>query len=135
MARQCTESRPVCFNCGESGHIRPNCPKMKSEPQRDFQKTGRGGGRDRDDRRDRGGDHVKTRAFQLTVDEARDQTDVITGIFRLNSSQARVLFDSGASVSFISVSFASKLNIPLVDLYEKVIVDVADGRCFYKESL
>ncbi|KAI3708179.1 hypothetical protein L2E82_37303 [Cichorium intybus] len=46
MARQCTESRPVCFNCGESVHIRPDFPKMKSESQRDSQKTGRGGGRD-----------------------------------------------------------------------------------------
>ncbi|KAI3767690.1 hypothetical protein L2E82_18026 [Cichorium intybus] len=57
--------------------------------------------------------------------------NAVFSIFSLNSSQARVLFDSGASVSFISESFASKLNIPLVDLYEKVIVDVADGRCVF----
>ncbi|KAI3753681.1 hypothetical protein L2E82_25742 [Cichorium intybus] len=134
MARQCTESHPVCFNCGDSGHIRPNCPKMRSESQRDFQKTGRGGGRDRDDRKDKSGGQVRTRAFQLTVDEARDRTDVITGIFSLNSFQARVLFDSGASVSFISESFASKLDIPLAELYEKIIVDVADGRCVFVKS-
>ncbi|KAI3792250.1 hypothetical protein L2E82_06124 [Cichorium intybus] len=107
---------------------------MRSELQRDFQKTGRGGGRDRDDRKDKSGGQVRTRAFQLTVDEARDRTDVITGIFSLNSFQARVLFDSGASVSFISESFASKLDNPLAELYEKIIVDVADGRCVFVKS-
>ena len=39
----------------------------------------------------------------MTVEEARERPDVITGIFNLNSLRARMVFDTGASVSFISV--------------------------------
>ncbi|KAI3699677.1 hypothetical protein L2E82_44107 [Cichorium intybus] len=64
----------------------------------------------------------------MTVEEARERPDVITGIFSLNSLRARMVFDSGASISFISVPFASRINVPVSKMSESLIVDIADGR-------
>ncbi|KAI3787689.1 hypothetical protein L2E82_00022 [Cichorium intybus] len=126
MARDCLEKNRVCFNCGESGHIRPDCPKPRTDSRREIPRAGRGD--NRGDRRDRGGGNVRTRAFQMTVEEARERPDVITGIFSLNSLRARMVFDSGASISFISVPFASRINVPVSKMSESLIVDIADGR-------
>ncbi|KAD2805474.1 hypothetical protein E3N88_38851 [Mikania micrantha] len=48
----------------------------------------------------------KGRAFQITAEEAKITPDVVTGIFLINSIPAHILFDSGASRSFICVEFA-----------------------------
>ncbi|KAJ9547558.1 hypothetical protein OSB04_020101 [Centaurea solstitialis] len=42
---------------------------------------------------------------KITAEEARDEPDVITGIFLVNSQPARILFDSGATNSFVSHDF------------------------------
>ena len=46
----------------------------------------------------------------MSQEEAR-ANDVVTGTFLINSTPGVVLFDSGASNSFISASFASKLGL------------------------
>ncbi|KAI3787749.1 hypothetical protein L2E82_00138 [Cichorium intybus] len=125
MARDCLEKNRVCFNCGESGHIRPDCPKPRTDSRRETSRAGRGD--NRGDRRDRGGGNVRTRAFQMTVEEARERPNVITGIFSLNSLRARMVFDTGASVSFIFVPFATRINVPVSKMSESLIVDIADG--------
>ncbi|KAI3708555.1 hypothetical protein L2E82_37779 [Cichorium intybus] len=126
MARDCLEKNRVCFNCGESGHIRPDCPKPRTDSRRETLRAGRGD--NRGDRRDRGGGNVRTRAFQMTVEEARERPDVITGIFSLNSLRARMVFDTGASISFIFVPFASRIHVPISEMNDSLIVDIADGR-------
>ncbi|KAJ9538127.1 hypothetical protein OSB04_030860 [Centaurea solstitialis] len=48
---------------------------------------------------------ARARAFQITAEEARDEPDVVTGIFLVNSQPARILFDFGATNSFVSHDF------------------------------
>ncbi|GKC18547.1 putative reverse transcriptase domain-containing protein [Tanacetum coccineum] len=47
---------------------------------------------------------------------AYQDPNVVTGMFLLNQHLARVLFDSGAGKSFVSISLASKLNIPPITI-------------------
>ena len=47
------------------------------------------------------------RVNHVTAEEAQDATGVLLGTFLVNSVPAQVLFDSGASHSFVSESFAS----------------------------
>nr|GFC33194.1 putative reverse transcriptase domain-containing protein [Tanacetum cinerariifolium] len=47
---------------------------------------------------------------------AHQDLNVVTGTFLLNQHLARVLFDSGADKSFISISLASMLNVPLITI-------------------
>jgi hypothetical protein len=47
----------------------------------------------------------------MNVEEAQEATDVVLGMFPVNSVIARVLFDSGASHSFVTKSFVDKGRI------------------------
>ncbi|GJT63477.1 putative reverse transcriptase domain-containing protein [Tanacetum coccineum] len=48
-------------------------------------------------------------------------------MFLLNQHLARVLFDSGADKSFVSISLASKLNIPPITIDTFYDIEMADG--------
>jgi hypothetical protein len=51
------------------------------------------------------------RLNHMNIEEAQEATDVVLGMFPINSIPARVLFDSGASHSFVTESFAYKSGI------------------------
>ncbi|KAL8147279.1 hypothetical protein AgCh_004847 [Apium graveolens] len=59
-----------------------------------------------------------TRTFNMTVRDAVQNTDVIAGTLLLNSKHANVLFDFGATKSFISQDFAKKLKLNAIPLRE-----------------
>jgi hypothetical protein len=48
----------------------------------------------------------------VVVEEVQEGPDVIIGMFLVNDTSAVVLFDSGASHSFISVVYVGKHNLP-----------------------
>ncbi|GJU41150.1 hypothetical protein Tco_1194107 [Tanacetum coccineum] len=53
--------------------------------------------------------------------------NVVTGMFLLNQHLARVLFNSGADKSFVSISLASILNIPPIIIDTFYNIEMADG--------
>ena len=53
---------------------------------------------------------TQTRILAMTADEAQANLDSVTGIISIFGEPARVLFDSGASRSFISTLFALHAN-------------------------
>ncbi|KAK1422205.1 hypothetical protein QVD17_25165 [Tagetes erecta] len=126
-APQCTRSLNVCYNCYKPGHMKAECPELRSPVRNigNFQQN-------------RGANDVKKfeapkprgRAFQITTEEAKVTPDVVTGKFLVNSVPAHILFDSGASRSFVSAKFVhhplfviEKLPIPLE-------VEIADNKNF-----
>ncbi|XP_071689328.1 uncharacterized protein [Rutidosis leptorrhynchoides] len=70
----------------------------------------------------------EARAFQMLVDTATETDDAITGMFLINSSPARVLFDCGENRSFMSVTLCDKLKLPINVLSEPLRIEVGDGR-------
>ncbi|XP_071708718.1 uncharacterized protein [Rutidosis leptorrhynchoides] len=66
----------------------------------------------------------------MTGDEAKKSNDVISGTFSINSKPVRVLFDSGASRSFISLLCADKLNVSKSNLESPLEAEIAYGKTF-----
>jgi hypothetical protein len=63
----------------------------------------------------------------VSTDIAQEAPEVMLGMFNINSIPAIVLFDSGASHSFISQAFVRENSIPLVAMKNPMIVNSLGG--------
>jgi hypothetical protein len=63
----------------------------------------------------------------VVAKEAQNTLGVVLGMFPINSNPAIVLFDSGASNSFISNKFVAQYNIPKIVMKWKMIVQSPRG--------
>jgi hypothetical protein len=63
----------------------------------------------------------------VVAEEAQEDLDVVIGMFLVNDTSAVVLFDSGASHSFISTAYIGKHNLPLALLKCQMIVSSSGG--------
>ncbi|KAI3746350.1 hypothetical protein L6452_08780 [Arctium lappa] len=102
----------VCFECKAPGHVKRDCPKLKS---------GSAAARKENPPK------VQGRAFQMTAEEDRASADVVSGTFLINYVPARILFDTGASFSFVSELFRQKISMPTTSLEDALVVEIADG--------
>ncbi|GJY83227.1 reverse transcriptase domain-containing protein [Tanacetum coccineum] len=91
----------TCHACGEKGNYKNQCPKANN--------------------------NAHGRAYLLRDKNAHQDPNVVTGTFLINQHLARVLFDSGADKSFISISLASMLNILPITLDTTYDIEMADG--------
>ncbi|XP_028554262.1 uncharacterized protein LOC114580543 [Dendrobium catenatum] len=66
---------------------------------------------------------VQPRVYNLNQQEARDTPDVVTGTIYISEHPCRVLFDSGASHSFISERFFDDLQLVSVTLPVSLSID------------
>jgi hypothetical protein len=83
-------SHITCYKCKKTGHYSNTCPENKPD---DAAKSG---------------SFQKGQVNHLNVEEVMNEPDAVMGTFPLNSFIALVLFDTGASHSFISSAFATK---------------------------
>ncbi|GJS89614.1 reverse transcriptase domain-containing protein [Tanacetum coccineum] len=91
----------TCHACGEKGHYRNQSPKANNSA------------------------HGKS--YLLRDKNAHQDPNIVMGMFLLNQHLARVLFNSGANKSFVSISLASMLNIPPITLVTTYDIEMADG--------
>jgi hypothetical protein len=63
----------------------------------------------------------------VAMEEAQEAPDVVIGRFLINDTFAVVLFDFGASHSFISVAYVGKHNLPLALPKCQMIVCSTEG--------
>ncbi|GKE42200.1 reverse transcriptase domain-containing protein [Tanacetum coccineum] len=92
----------TCHACGQKGHYANQCRKTTNN-------------------------NAQGRAYMLRDRNAHQDLNVVTGMFLLNQHLARVLFDSGADKSFVSISLASMLNIPPITIDNFYNIEMADG--------
>ncbi|GKD30584.1 reverse transcriptase domain-containing protein [Tanacetum coccineum] len=111
LTKNCQNKRPatgsnelpvtvICHACGEKGHYTNQYRKTNINAQ--------------------------GRAYMLRDRKAHQDPNVVTGMFLLNQHLARVLFDSKADKSFISISLASMLNIPPIAIDTFYDIEMAD---------
>ncbi|CAJ2662068.1 unnamed protein product [Trifolium pratense] len=138
-----------CFHCGQIGHIRRNCPVDMTQPSSShasapaalapnqvhstpMQKMGnssvQGSKTSQHESRGPGGrgqmqaGRGQARVFALTRQDAQASNAVVTGILSICSQEAHVLFDPGATHSFVSLWFASRLGKNSSFLDEALVV-------------
>jgi hypothetical protein len=63
----------------------------------------------------------------VALEEAQEAPNVVIGMFLINDTSTVVLFNSGASHSFISAAYVGKHNLPLALLRCQMIVSSLDG--------
>jgi hypothetical protein len=113
---RCSSSQRVCFNCYEPGHVQANCTKAKREEGREVPKPNP--------------PKARGRMFQMTTEEARASPSVVSGIFRVNSVPVYVLFDTGASRSFISTKMLNHPMFKVEKLDVPIELEVPGGKNF-----
>ncbi|GJR22321.1 putative reverse transcriptase domain-containing protein [Tanacetum coccineum] len=122
-----------CNTCNKVGHLTKNCrnkgPAIRSNllPVIVICHTYREKGRYANQCRKTINNNAQGRAYMLRDRNAHQDPNVVTGMFLLNQHLARVLFDSGADKSFVSISLASMLNIPPITIDTFYNIEMADG--------
>jgi hypothetical protein len=70
----------------------------------------------------------------MTSDEAQQVQDVVLGMFLASLHPATILFDSGASHSFISSSFVTKHSLPIATMKHTMLVSSSVGKMRTKHT-
>ncbi|GJW42402.1 putative reverse transcriptase domain-containing protein [Tanacetum coccineum] len=99
----------ACYECGNTGHIKKNCPKLKNCGN------------------DNGNGTTQGKAYALGGRDASPDFNVITGTFLLNNHYATILFDTDADRSFVSTTFSALINITPTTLENYYDIELADG--------
>jgi hypothetical protein len=71
--------------------------------------------------------HVRARVNHMAMKDAQAAPDVIIGMILVNDNNAIMLFDYGASHSFVAASFVQKYDMPLSMLKNRMIVSSPGG--------
>ncbi|GAU50199.1 hypothetical protein TSUD_408870 [Trifolium subterraneum] len=106
---ECVKGKGVCFHCKQPGHYKNECPKLH----------GSGGSS--------GTTKSKDRVYSLDGEQARGNNALIVNICHLGQSEVVVLFDCGATNSFISVECVMRLGLSSTSLIPPMTVAVATG--------
>jgi hypothetical protein len=71
--------------------------------------------------------YVRGRVNHVSVEQAQNDSGVVLGMFPINTVPATVLFDSGASHSFITDQFVTKHNLSMSSMKNPLIVSSPGG--------
>nr|GEZ76843.1 hypothetical protein [Tanacetum cinerariifolium] len=102
-ARNPSAAPGACYECGGTDH---------------FMGQGRG----------KNDNQIRGRKFLLGAKEARQDPNIMTGVFTLNDQYATTLFDSGADYSFVSITFIPLIGIEPNELGFSYEIEIATGQ-------
>jgi hypothetical protein len=135
VKNECMKPRIICHTCGKEGHIWPDCPSKPAGgwPVNSRVKTGgggqlasRGGGSGKNGNGKRGQPFGKLNCTSL--EEANNSETVVIGMLNILTHPDKVLFDTGATTSFISKNFVEKYGLRCQTIVHPLTVVTARGK-------
>jgi hypothetical protein len=116
------------YSCGQTGHYANRCPRKQANQtlapginqnlNRNANNSATTPARQ---------NQAHARVNHVAVEVAQAAPDVIIGMIPVNDNNAIILFNSGASHSFVAANFVQKYNLPLSMLKNRMIVSSLGG--------
>ncbi|KAH6807774.1 hypothetical protein C2S51_028882 [Perilla frutescens var. frutescens] len=105
--KECLLGKGVCFTCEKLGHEENDCPtRKKRETER----------------------KENARFFAMTEKNEEENPEATTGMVNISDVSAYVLFDSGATHSFISVKFYSRIGVVCDRIDDALEISIPSGK-------
>ncbi|XP_073222526.1 uncharacterized protein [Cicer arietinum] len=111
MAYECRDAGITCFNCQQQGHISTTCPYPRKTPQ------------PRNQISQASRPKSNGRVFALSGAGASEKDNLIQGTCLISNTPLFVLFDCGATHSFVSLDCVRRLGLPTSCLQYDLIVN------------
>src|SRR5664279_3586888 len=129
-------SAVTCFECGLKGHYSNACPKKQNGIQRPNApgSSSSNGNNNKNPASKLPMTPAKGKFNQMSAEEAQESPDVVLGTFLVNSVPAHVLFDSGASHSFVTQDFVKKSHLNPTLMKRLMVVQIPGSQAKAKSS-
>ena len=113
----------TCFYCNEVGHYANKCPKKLQAATSAPTRPGQGPPVSGSNAIVKPSvQYIRGRVNHITAEEAQTASDVVVGTFLFNSVPATILFDSGASHSFVSTKFVGANGLAISPLVNPMLI-------------
>ncbi|GKD43439.1 putative reverse transcriptase domain-containing protein, partial [Tanacetum coccineum] len=122
MSKDCKKPMILCYNCNQLGHKSNECPNPKAIEAKPLKLV-------KEEKVEKAWiPNPTARVYMMATKEDKVKPNVVTGTILVNSKPTRVLYDSGASVSFVSYEFSKNLSIPPNKLPLPLEVEIAGDK-------
>jgi hypothetical protein len=124
-----------CFNYGKSGHFIKDYPYPRQNKSNNQQNSGNSNQGKGNVANNSAGKNIKKtgRIYYTQVATTPEGESIMMGTFLMANHPAVILFDSGASHTFISKKFVEKYYIPYTESRGGLIIHSPRGQIFTKE--